>query len=294
MKPANRRRSHGASVSAPEERFAPSESPLPGPVHVDAVPNEPTGGSRVLRGLRWILGAVLVIGTALGVAVSAERYALSSPRFGVKELKLSGAQRLTSARVRDLAGLSDTTNLFALDLAGVEASLLKDPWLGSVRVTRRLPSTLEVTVTEREARAITPVNDGLYLVSKQGEPFKQIEAGDPVDLPVITGLSPERLQRDRSRELDRLSTALDVIAQYERLTLSRIYPLEEVHLTDGGAISITLGKEGVVVHLGAGELRQRLLMAERVIDETRRAGRLPGIVFADNQAHPERVVVRMR
>ena len=41
-------------------------------------------------------------------------------------------------------------------------------------------------------------------------------------------------------------------------------------------------------------LRQRLLMAERVIQETRQGGRLPGVVFADNQAHPERVVVRMR
>jgi len=30
------------------------------------------------------------------------------------------------------------------------------------------------------------------------------------------------------------------------------------------------------------------------VAEMRRKGRSPGIVFLDNQAHPERVVVRMR
>jgi cell division protein FtsQ len=55
-----------------------------------------------------------------------------------------------------------------------------------------------------------------------------------------------------------------------------------------------VGKEGMVIQLGNTGFRQRLLMAERVVEETRRSGRLPGIVFADNQAHPERVVVRMR
>jgi hypothetical protein len=35
-------------------------------------------------------------------------------------------------------------------------------------------------------------------------------------------------------------------------------------------------------------------MAERVIGQLAAKGRVPGIVFLDNIAHPERVVVRMR
>jgi hypothetical protein len=35
-------------------------------------------------------------------------------------------------------------------------------------------------------------------------------------------------------------------------------------------------------------------MAERVIAELAAKGRTPGLVFLDNEAHPERVVVRMR
>jgi hypothetical protein len=35
-------------------------------------------------------------------------------------------------------------------------------------------------------------------------------------------------------------------------------------------------------------------MAERVFAKASGKGGLPGIVFLDNEAHPERVVVRMR
>ena len=76
--------------------------------------------------------------------------------------------------------------------------------------------------------------------------------------------------------------------------MSRVYAAQEVHLSDGGHVTMTVGKEGVVLALGSNGLRQRLLMAERVVQEMRSGGRTPGIVFADNQAHPERVVVRMR
>ena len=47
-------------------------------------------------------------------------------------------------------------------------------------------------------------NNSAVMVSKEGEPFKQLESKDPVDLPVITGLHPENLQHDRARELERL------------------------------------------------------------------------------------------
>jgi cell division protein FtsQ len=76
--------------------------------------------------------------------------------------------------------------------------------------------------------------------------------------------------------------------------MSRVHAAQEIHVADGGAITLIVGKEGVVIQLGTGGFRQRLLMAERVVEESRRSGRLPGIVFADNEAHPERVVVRMR
>ncbi|MFZ5894360.1 MAG: cell division protein FtsQ/DivIB [Myxococcota bacterium] len=284
-------RAHGHSVSAPEEAYAASESPVPGPVALKA----PTSfGGRLWLGVRVALGIGAVVGTSLLVAASAHRYALTSPRFSVKNLVVSGSTRFREGEVRELAGIGPGSNIFALDPKLVEARLLQNPWISQASVNRKLPSTLEVQLKQRDATAIAAIGERLYLVSKEGEPFKQVESGDPYDLPIVTGLRAENLQRDRSRELERLGIALEVLRQYGRLGMSRVHAAQEVHVGEAGQINLTVGKEGIVLSLVTKGTRQRLLMAERVVQEMRQSGRVPGVVFADNQAHPERVVVRMR
>ena len=57
---------------------------------------------------------------------------------------------------------------------------------------------------EREAVALTVFSERLYLVTAEGDPFKELAPGDPADYPIITGVSVEGLSRDRARELDRV------------------------------------------------------------------------------------------
>jgi cell division protein FtsQ len=101
-------------------------------------------------------------------------------------------------------------------------------------------------------------------------------------------------ERDRERELDRVREGLEVLEQYGRVPLSKTQPVQEVHLADSGDVTLTAGKEGITFELGKDAYRRKLLMGEQVVGEMRRKGRSPGIVFLDNQAHPERVVVRMK
>ncbi len=284
---------HGATIAAPDEDFRHVDTPLPSSVELTA-PQARGFASRALSFLRLLAGVAAVVGTSVLVAASAHRYALTSPRFALHKLELKGNERFSAEQIRALGGLTEGQNLFALEPRAVESRLLENPWIESVKITRHLPSTLEIELSERKARALALIGDRLYVLSRDAEPFKQLEPKDPVDLPLVTGLRPENLGRDRVRELERARRALEVLAQYERLKMSRVYAAQEVHISDGGAVTLSVGKEPIVIQLGPTSLRQRLLMAERVVEESRQSGRLPGIVFADNQAHPERVVVRMR
>lgn len=289
-------RLHGASISAPDEGFSSSESPEP----PRADRGSPRGSERSRRlarlssALRTVLGLLLVIGVAVGVAWSAHRYALTSARFAIRKIHVDGGKRFGPAEVQKAAGIPPNANLFSVDTVDAERRLLEDPWILQASITRRLPSMLHVELREREARALTVLSGQTYLVSAEGEPFKRLAPDDSVDLPIITGLDAEQLARDRKRELERLTLGLEVLRHYERLGMSRVYVPQEIHVAEGGAVTLTIGKQGISILLGKGPFRQRLLMAERVVEETRRAGKLPAIVFADNVAHPERVVVRMR
>ena len=131
-------------------------------------------------------------------------------------------------------------------------------------------------------------------MTRTGEPFKALLDSDPFDIPVVTGVSPENLARDRAREIDRIKLALEVLGHYERLPLSHAFPAQEVHLDDSGAVTLVIGRQGVSVKLGKGPWLTKLRMAERVMSKVQGQGEVPGIIFLDNAAHEERVVVRMR
>jgi cell division protein FtsQ len=240
------------------------------------------------------IGLALVVGTSVTVATSIRHYALTSPRFSIQEVNLLGGKRVAPDVARDQAGIVPGSNIFALDTAVAERKLLENPWISEARVTRDLPRSLRVEIKEREPAALAVFSDRLYLVTADGEPFKELAAGDPADFPLITGASVEGLSRDRARELDRVREGLAVLEQYGRVTLSKTQPAQEVHLAESGDVVLTAGKEGITFELGKDGYRRKLLMGEQVVGEMRRKGRSPGIVFLDNQAHPERVVVRMK
>ncbi len=233
----------------------------------------------------------LTVGT---LAWGVHRYARTTPRFGIVHLEVEGTKRLSREDVLLAAGVKKGKNLFSLDIPAAEKALVASPWISSARITRRLPSTVRLQVVERDPRAILVLQGKSFLVSSDGVPFKELGQGDPYDFPLITGISTTELTRDRRAELERLSRTLALLAKYDELSLARSHPVQEVHLADTGAASLVVGDSGTTLHLGESPWKQKLLRAERVLSKARRAGGTPEIVFLDNEAHPERVVVRVQ
>jgi cell division protein FtsQ len=253
-------------------------------------------GAALLAALKLLCGVCIVVGASLAVAWGAWRYALTTPRFALERIELDGARRTTSESLARQAGMQLGQNILSIDTEAAQKKILDDPWVREARVTRKLPATLRVELSEREAVALAAFDERLYLVSRTGEAFKGFDAeqSDPHDLPLITGISGAELGRDRGAALGRLAVALDVLRQWERLPAGRVHAAQEVHLGEDGQVVLSVGKQGIALHLGAGPWPRKLAMAERVLSDLSRAGRVPGILFLDNRAHPERVVVRMR
>lgn len=248
----------------------------------------------VVDALKLGLGIVLVLGTSLSVAWGAYTFALSTSRFAVQKIDVQGISRHTETTIARLGNLKAGENIFAVDVSAAEQALLADPWIYEARITRNLPGVLRVEVSEHAAVATAAVGSTLYLINRNGIPFKAFETGDPYDLPVITGITSEKIAEDREREIDRVRLALDLLRQYDRMAMSAAYPAQEVELKpDGGAV-LTVGERGVTLELGAKPWRKKLLKAGRIVERLRANGQVPGLVFLDNEAHPERVVVRMR
>ena len=248
---------------------------------------------RLAAALRAIVGAVLVLGLSLGVAWAARRHVLSSPRFAVEEVIVLGAHQRTPEALALEAGIVRGMNIFTVDLARARARLLSDPWVETATLTRQLPGKVFVRVTERELGAIVALPE-TYLASRDGRVFKPLAIGDPSDLPIITGVTSEALVLDREGSQRWIARALDLAQDYDHGSSAQHAPLQEIHVSNGGEMTLVVGKDGVNVALGLPPFRRKLEEAARIFVELERRSVHPTVIMLDDEARPDRVVVRTR
>jgi cell division protein FtsQ len=272
---------------------AKSEAPPPMPVAL------PRGESRALKVVRAIIGVLLVVGIGSGVAYGARRYVRTSPRFAVSQIVTSGGKRRGPEEIANIAGVSRGQNVFSVDLDRARARLANDPWIESAEVTRQLPSEITIHVNEREAAGIVSLTspagtEGTYLVTREGAIIKRLESSDPIDFHIVTGVPLKMLVEDREGATRMIRQALDLANDYERSPLAQRSPIEEVHVEASGDMTLIVGKQGVVLRMGSAPYRKKLDQAVRIVGELDRRGAKPEIIMLDDDARPDRVVVRMR
>ncbi len=236
---------------------------------------------------------MLVVGAAVGAAWAARRHVTTSARFAVTSVLVFGNERRPSDAIVTESDLTLGANVFLLDLDAARAKLLSDPWIAEATLARRLPGTILVTVTERTAAAIVVLGETL-LANARGEPFKELAPGDPVDLPVVTGLRPASMTDDREGTLRAIRRAIDLAGEYDRGSMASRAPLEEVHIDAEGTFTLMVGRPAIQVALGRPPFRRKLDEAARVMTELDRRGGRAQVIMLDSDVRPERVVVRMR
>ena len=296
--PPNRRlkksKARPALVEAPDERI--SQGPPPPENDPDLEADEPTAASRARwkEGLRMAAGVMVTVSAALACVWGLLHYTRTSPRFAVRTIEVRGTSRRSPEDIARLAGVVKGQNVFLTDLEAARAGILNDPWIEQASLRRKLPAAIAVEVVEREASALVAIGSDLYLSTRQGEPFKKPEPGDPYDLPVVTGLKTDDVVKDRTSTIGAIRRALDLVADYEHVGPAKSLPVQEVHIEDDGGLILSLGKDAIQLHMGKGPYRQGLEQASRVLSELTNRRAQASVVFLDNDAHPERVVVRMR
>lgn len=306
--PANARRlpRESAEPGAPSHRAPGNRRRAPVKVATEAhpEPKRPRRWAAVLPTLRERLrGPVLFVSrvalTLVAVAAAValyrviDRWVRSAPEFALTEIAIDGEERLSEAELRAVADVQLGDNVFARSPEDIRVALLGHPWVADVEVARRLPGTLRIELREHEPVALLLVDDP-YLVASDGTVIKRAEAGDPMDLPIVTGVERARFVTDLGFRTQLLATIVALIAEYDAAGLSPRATLSEIHVEPGDEMTLFVGDEVTEVRLGAGPYRRKLERFARVLDELRREEARAAYVFLDNVRRPDRVTVRLR
>jgi cell division protein FtsQ len=238
----------------------------------------------------WRLGVAAA--ACAGLVVGGEhawRWATTAPTFALRTVTVSGAGRAEAGEVSRLAGLYEGQNLFLLDVATAVKGAEAHPWVKKASLRRHFPSSVAVTVEEYEPAALVALGE-LYLLDRDGTPFKRLSAGDALDLPLVTGITREGYADNPEASAALFRQALSAIDTWEAASEDPDDAPSELRLRGGEMTVVT--RAGVEVRVGREVTEDKLQRLSRVRRELARRGLSAEVVHLDNRARPGWVTVK--
>jgi cell division septal protein FtsQ len=141
-----------------------------------------------LSGWIWPAIGVLVFVEVLLLGGHAVRWAMTSPRFVLGEVKIVGHRTLAPAALVESAGLAPGSNLFGVDLERVRLRIESNPWVRRTSIRKTPPSTLRIEIEEREAVALIN-RRGRVAVDPEGVILGPLSGTRENCLPLLEGFS---------------------------------------------------------------------------------------------------------
>jgi len=222
----------------------------------------------------------------------AYRFATTSPVLAISEIRLTGNARTKEREIRQALGHAEGDNILLADGRDAEARLRELPWIAKATVSRSFPQGLEVEVLEREAAALVDLGH-LYLVDREGEVFKRVMPGDPMDLPVITGLSRDEWTERPIEARAKLGEVLGALEIYGESEIAKSLPVSELHFDQTEGLTLYLGDRGLAAKLGSGDLARKLERLALVVGWVERRGEELELVRLDNRTRPGWIAARL-
>ena len=228
---------------------------------------------RVTRRVRWVTTRVVPIAIALAVLGAGglgALWMLTSPRFTVTEVAVTGASRLRPEDVVAASGIGPGTNLFRLDRSAVVARLEGLPLVRRADLVRRFPNRVTLAVEER--RPFTLAHAGrLHWIDEQGVSLGAETRAVVPQAPVITGLSPADLAAGDGTPGPRGTAGISLLRVLLRSETALLRQISEIDVSrPEGPVLYTV--EGVEVRLGAEDWEARLGRLQGVLAQVRAGG----------------------
>jgi len=218
------------------------------------------------------LRSALALGVILGVVGIGLFMAVFN---GVEELKRSehlalgsvsvlGLERVTERQVLSRLGADLGDNMIELEASSLGAAILALPWVDSIEIERDIPGrTLQIKVQEHRAALLLP-GEVMQLMDDRGRVFKDWQAGEPWDLPLLTLADGAELTADVAK------LALDVLHAIGGGRALAGDAISEIRWDPAAGFSVVT-RSGLPVRLGRRDFAERLDRVERAVG----AGRLP-------------------
>ncbi len=152
------------------------------------------------------------------VAYAALFSIMTSPLFDLRLVEVQGNHQVSRTEILHLSGINFHNNIFSLPLRDIAFRIKSHPGVKTVKVWRRLPSTLVIKVEERRPVALLLKEDVFYQIDAEGYAVGKGVLQDAEHLPFVDLPNLKRIvigHRIKAKHLD--SMLYTLVAAYSYL-----------------------------------------------------------------------------
>ena len=205
----------------------------------------------------------------VGIIAGGITFALTSPIFNIKDINVINNNTIPSDTIVSLSELKPDENIFKFYKGNVINKIKENPYVESVEVHRKLPSTIEIDVTERVATYNIDYMGKYAYINTQGYILEISD--DSKGMPVIQGATTSeddivpgnRLNEDDLRRLEQVIKIMNA-AKDNGLDGQ----VTSIDISDENNYSIYLNDEKKRVYLGdSSNLSNKMLYVQAIIEQ---------------------------
>ena len=189
-----------------------------------------------MKQYKIIIAFVLVILLTFSSIVISGKW---KDKTNVKKIELTGNTTLSKDEIFEYAKLSDSLiSSGALTLEMIEGRISKHPNIKKVNVTRE-SGDIKIEISEKNPFAVASNDKEIYLVDDQLSLYTFKKENMNIDLPVISGLSPQLdLQQFGKDDMAKLKIAQYIISKSIKLNRSLYHFISEISFADSAGITL--------------------------------------------------------
>lgn len=212
------------------------------------------------------IAAVAILATAAASPFWGPPLLRRTPGFETRRVEVSGTRLLAPHEVLAASGVKMGDNVWN-DPAAWEAALRRHPVVAEAEVTRRLPGTLRIRVTEKRAAALVQAGT-LRPVTAGGQVLPVDPARVPLDLPLLrTTVRPDARGQITAAPVRALLAEAGRLGDLDPALMARV---SEVRPEPSGALRLVLTAPAAEVILPAGANEARLVRLRAALADLER------------------------
>lgn len=209
---------------------------------------------------RIFFSIVLLIATLITLC-------LKLPCFGISEIIVSNNKTIASEEIIKETQIVKGTNIFYINVRKIKENLEANPYILSVDVKRKLPSSIQIVVNERAAAFYAEKGNKFVIIDKSGIVLEERDNINNMKLIKLVGIDTAKTKIGNvipevgTRKLNFINNITDII-----LNNSSCKNLSKVDITDG--LQLQVYYNDMCIKMGTeDEIADKLNKAINIINE---------------------------